>query len=87
MPKSKHRKVKHLPQSKRKASPRPNLESVSSATSTPAPSKPAPSASATAHPTKPTPIRYPYVTAELKRIGILSAIMLVILVVLALVLS
>jgi len=32
-------------------------------------------------------VRYPYVTAELKRIGILAGIMLVILVVLALVLS
>ena len=32
-------------------------------------------------------VRYPYITAELKRIGILAGIMLVILIVLALVLS
>ena len=35
----------------------------------------------------PTPARYPYITAELRRIGILAGIMLVILIVLALVLS
>jgi hypothetical protein len=51
-----------------------------------------PPAPAVPTPSKPTPItaptgaRYPYVVAELRRIGILAGIMLVILVVLALVL-
>ena len=37
--------------------------------------------------TKPAAVRYPYITAELWTIGILSGIMLIVLIVLALVLS
>ena len=46
----------------------------------------APVASAPPQIPKPTPVQYPYILAELRRIGILAGIMLVILVVLALVL-
>jgi len=47
----------------------------------------APSVSAPTPRTTLTAARYPYITAELRRIGILAGIMLVILIVLALVLS
>lgn len=47
----------------------------------------APSASEPTPMPVPTAVRYPYILAELRRIGILAGIMLVILVVLALVLS
>lgn len=51
------------------------------------PAMPAPSPSAPTPKAMATGARYPYVAAELRRIGILAGIMLVILVVLALVLS
>ena len=47
---------------------------------------PSPSPSMPATVTKPAGIQYPYITIELRRIGIMSGIMLAILVVLALVL-
>ena len=46
----------------------------------------APAASVPAQMPKPTPVQYPYILAELRRIGILAGIILAILVVLALVL-
>ena len=48
---------------------------------------PVPSASVKTTPTISSAARHPYITAELKRIGILAGIILVILIVLALVLS
>jgi len=53
----------------------------------PQPKAPAPSVSAPTPITTQTVARYPYIIAELRRIGILAGIMLAILVVLALVLS
>jgi len=49
----------------------------------PAVSEPAPAVSATVPKASPTLVRYPLITAELKRIGILAVIMVVILVILA----
>ena len=51
------------------------------------PATPASSASVPTPPPAPKAVQYPYITAELRRIGILAGIILVILVVLALVLS
>ena len=49
--------------------------------------KPAARSTSVSTPATQTAVRYPYIVAELRRIGILAGIMLVILVVLALVLS
>ena len=90
--KSRHSKGRHPTRSKRKKIARGSIAAqqppVSQAyesmpqpeVSTPAKSVPTPSA------TVPT-VRYPYITAELRRIGILAGIMLIALVVLSLVLS
>ena len=48
---------------------------------------PAPSVRMSTPPPKTTVVRYPYITAELRRIGILAGIMFAILIVLAVVLS
>ena len=55
-------------------------------TQTKKPAAVAPSASAPVRKAAPDTVRYPYVVAELRRIGILAGIMLVTLIVLALVL-
>ena len=61
---------------------------VASSVETAAPAQvPVPSARVRTAPSKPGKVRYPYITAELKRIGILAGIMLAILIVLALVLT
>lgn len=91
--KSRHRKGKRFSQSKkRKGRLRPPAlhpqasvavqtpKSVSSAVSTPV-------ANVSNSREKPTALRYPYVTTELRTIGILAVIALAILIVLALVLS
>ena len=90
--KSRHGKGRHPTRSKRKKTTRGPIvtqqppvsqayESVPQPeVSTPAKSVPTPSA------TVPT-VRYPYITAELRRISILAGIMLVVLVVLSLVFS
>ena len=85
MPK-KSRRFKEL-QSKRKKD-RPHSSATVSqqpvVTQTAKPVASTPLASAPARKTTPDTVRYPYVVAELRRIGILAGIMLVILTVLAL---
>ena len=85
MPK-KSRRFKEL-QSKRKKD-RPHSSATVSqqpvVTQTAKPVASTPLASAPARKTAPDTVRYPYVVAELRRIGILAGIMLVILTVLAL---
>ena len=97
--KSGHAKGKHLSRSKRrKGSQKSQLESAASPAITtpqqpitqanepaPALTASAPSASILTPVTKLPAIQYPYIGIELRRIGILAGIMLVILVVLALV--
>ena len=92
--KSRHGKGKYSVRSKRKKTGRDSMDIVAqkplvsqtcepvprSEVSTSLPSTPTPSAAVSA-------VRYPYITTELRRIGILAGIMLVTLVVLALVLS
>ena len=92
--KSKHGKGKYSVRSKKKRSGRGSVDGVAQEqlvsqtyepvpqpeVSAPLPSTPTPPASVSA-------IRHPYITTELRRIGILAGITLVILVVLALVLS
>ena len=91
--KSRRRKGKYSPPTKKKKgrSSRPTIlaqqpavaqthESVSS------PKVPAPSASVPTPMVKPTAVQYPYIAAELRTIGILAGITLIVLVVLALVL-
>ena len=92
--KSRHGKGRHSRQSKkRKSSRRLDLEKQHSSAmaaqqqTLAQPSEPAPLASVPTPVAKPVAIQYPYVAIELRRIGILAGIMLVILVVLALVLS
>ena len=92
--KSRHKKGKHSPQSKKRKSGRHFSATVARhqavvQTHEPVsrPDMPAPSA------TVPTPLaklaaaHYPHITTELRTIGILSGIMLIILIILALVLS
>ena len=88
--KSKHGRGKHLSKSKRGKGNRgysaaaPVSEPASRPeVLTPSAGVPAPAAPAA----PPAPVRYPYIFTELRRIAILSGIMLAILVVLALVLS
>ena len=90
--KIRHKRGKHTVQSKRKVdrSSRPSTppqqpavaqikKSVSST------EEPLPAASVPATTAKPQVVRYPYISAELRTIGILAVVMLAILVVLALV--
>jgi len=99
--KSQHRKRKHSPQSKkggnirrldlerRHSSTTAAQQQVVTQTYQPAshPSVSAPSVSAPTPMAKPTAVRYPYITTELRTIGILAGIILIILTILALVLS
>jgi len=92
--KSRYRRGKHPPRSKRKKGKQRFSAAViqqQAVTETPKPVAPpkvvAPSASAPTPMPVLTAVRYPYILTELRRIGILAGIMLVILVVLALVLS
>ncbi len=92
--KSRHSKGKHLPQSKKRKSRRHFLATVAqqqtvAQTYEPVsrPSVPAPSASVPTLMAKLAAVRYPHIATELRVIGILAGIILVILIVLALVLS
>jgi len=88
MPK-KSRRFKAL-QSKRKKIRQQPLATVAQqpvVTQTDKPVASAPLASVPARKKAPDTVRYPYVVAELRRIGVLAGIILVILIVLALVLS
>ena len=91
-----HGKGKHHPQSKKSKAKqrqtdfavRPQVAApVAPAHEQAAPAVPVPPAKARAKPVQPIQTQYSNVTAELKRIGILSGIILAILVVLALVLQ
>ena len=90
--KSRHRKGKHSPQSKKRESRRRFLATVAqqqavAQTYEPVsrPSVPAPSASVPTPMVKLAAVRYPHIATELRTIGILAGIMLIILAVLALV--
>lgn len=92
--KSRHRKGKGLPQSKKRKSRRRFLatavqQQVVAQTYEPIshPGVPAPSASVPTPMAKLAAVRYPHIATELRTIGILAGIMLIILAVLALVLS
>ncbi len=92
--KSRHGKGKHFSQGKKKKDRRSPLGVVAQrqvVTETHKPVAPpkvvAPSASAPVPMPVLTAVRYPYILTELRRIGILAGVMLVILVVLVLVLS
>ena len=92
--KSPHGKGKHHPQSKKSKAKQRYAATVSQPQATPQIPEPSPPAGKPAPPTKvATPkatapvIQYPYITAELRRTGILAGVILVILVVLALVIS
>ena len=92
--KSRRRKGKHLPQSKKRKGGRRFLATVAqqpAVAQTPEPvSHPKVSAPSVSVPTpmaKLAAIRYPHVATELRTIGILAGIMLIILTILALVLS
>ena len=90
--KSRHKKGKYHPQSRKGKS----RHHVAAATQQPAvpepresvgrPAVPAPSPGAPTAPARRTAVRYPYIATELRTIGVLAGIMLVILVVLFLVL-
>jgi len=90
--KSRHGKRKHLPQDKKRKGKRSSPGVVASQQAEIQIDKPAAPAQVMA-PSVSTPVpvptaaRYPYIITELRRIGILAGIMLVILIVLALVLS
>ncbi len=92
--KSRRRKGKHLPQSKKRKSGRHFLATVAQQPAVAQTREPvsrpevsAPSASVPTPMAKLAAIRYPYVATELRTIGILAGIMLIILTILALVLS
>ena len=91
--KSRRKKGRHLPQGKKRKSRQPFLaaarQPVVAQTGEPVsrPKAPAPSVSVPTTMAKLAAVRYPYVTAELRMIGILAGVILVILVILALVLS
>jgi len=92
--KSRHGKGKQPVRSKRRRSGRSSLASAAQQPPVSQTYEPVPQPEvSTPLPTTPTSsaavstVRYPYITTELRRIGILAGIMLVILVVLALVLS
>jgi len=84
--KSRHSKAKHSLQSKKRRSRRTPPTVVAQQQPVPQAYKPAiPPVTAPAPMPKPTITQHPYIFTELRRIGILAGIMLVILVVLALV--
>ncbi len=92
--KSRHRKGKHLPQGKRRKSEQHFLATAAqqqAVAQTREPVSPigvsAPSASVSTPMAKLAAVRYPHVAIELRTIGILAGIMLIILIILALVLS
>ena len=91
--KSRRKRGKYSIQSKKKGRPsRPRLLVQQPAVAqtrepVPSPDISAPSASVTAPTAKPIAVQYPYIATELRTIGILTGIMVIILVVLALVLS
>ena len=92
--KSRRERGKHPPQSKKRESRRRFLATVAqqqavAQTYEPVsrPNVPAPSASVPAPMAKLAAVRYPHIATELRTIGILAGIMLIILVILALVLS
>ena len=92
--KSRRKKGKHLPQSKRRKSRQPFLaaavrQPVVAQTREPVsrPQAPTPSVSVPTTMAKLAAVRYPHVATELRMIGILAGIILVILAILALVLS
>jgi hypothetical protein len=92
--KSKHKRGKHRPQSKKGKS---RQRFVASTAKSPAvveshepvstPATPAPRVSEPSLSSKPTIIEYPYIATELRTIGILAGIMLIVLIVLFFVLS
>ena len=91
--KSRHGRGKRLPQSKKRKSKRHFLATVAqqavAQTQVPVsrPKVSAPSASVPTPMAKLAAVRYPHVATELRTIGILAGIMLIILIILALVLS
>ena len=91
--KSRHGKRKHPSQSKKRRERERHAAIVQQPVTAQAPKPaapadmPAPSARVPTSARVPSATQYPYITAELKRIGILSGITVVILIVLALVLS
>ena len=92
--KSRHDKRKHHPQSKKSKAKQRFAETIAHPPAAAQPHKPAvhtgmpaPSAGVPATPTASPVGRYPYIATELRRIGILAGIILVILIVLALFLS
>ena len=92
--KSRHRKGRHLPQSKKRKSRQRFPAAVAqqqAVAQTREPVSPpvvsAPSASVPTPMAKLAAVRYPHVAIELRTIGILAGIMLIILIILALVLS
>jgi len=92
--KSKHKRGKHRPQSRKRgtrqhfAATTTQQPAVTEAReSIPHPDVPTPLASVPTRLTKPIATRYPHIATELRTIGILAGIMLIILVVLSLILS
>lgn len=92
--KLRHVKGKHPPQSKKRREKQRSQTTVAHQQVAAQISKPAthtgmaaPSASVPATSTAPPIARYPYITTELRRIGILAGIILALLIVLALILS
>ena len=90
--KSRHGKKKHLPQGKKRRGRQISPGAVATQQAEiQADKPPAPAQVAVPSASTPVPVsavaRYPYILAELRRIGILAGIVLVILIVLALVLS
>ena len=91
--KSRRKRDKHSIQSKKKGGPSrlsvPAQQPAATQTHEPvsSPDVSAPSIRVAVPKTKPIAVRYPYIATELRTIGILAGIMLVVLVVLALVLS
>jgi len=92
--KSRHRKGKHLPQRKKRKSGRRFLATVAQQPAVaqtrepvPRPVVSAPSVSVPTPMAKLAAVRYPHVATELRTIGILAGIILIILAILALVLS
>lgn len=93
MPKSRHGRGKHPHRSKKSKALRRQAGITPQATgavaspqpAAPVPAKPAPKAAAA--PAAVTTPQYPYVIGELKRIGILAGIVIVILIVLSIILS
>ncbi|MFC1982364.1 hypothetical protein ACFLV5_01030 [Chloroflexota bacterium] len=92
--KPRHDRRKHHPQSRKSKAKQRSAEAIAHPPVAAQPHKPAvhtgmpaPSAGVPTTPTASPVARYPYITTELRRIGILAGIMLGILIVLALLLS